>query len=221
MSEYQYYEFRAIDRPLDGEAQRALRAISSRARITATSFVNEYEWGDLKGDPRDALAALTEPEKVELLLRAAKGDPHVAVEIGRLGKKPPSPPSSPHRTAGALRGRAQAIAQARQAAAAQCREAERRRQAAQAERTRRARLDALRQRGAEVWREVEAEIARRNPSSYDKAAGLLLDLRALAAADGSQDDFDRRLASIRTRHEKKGRFIERLDKLGCGADPGT
>lgn len=52
MSEYQYYEFRAIDRPLDGEAQRALRAISSRARISATSFVNEYEWGDLKGDPR-------------------------------------------------------------------------------------------------------------------------------------------------------------------------
>jgi hypothetical protein len=52
MSEYQYYEFQAIDRPLDRTAQDALRAISSRARITATSFTNQYQWGDLKGDPR-------------------------------------------------------------------------------------------------------------------------------------------------------------------------
>jgi hypothetical protein len=52
MSEYQYYEFRAIDRPLDRAAQEALRSISSRARITATSFVNHYEWGEFRGDPR-------------------------------------------------------------------------------------------------------------------------------------------------------------------------
>src|SRR5580704_17688955 len=51
MSEYQYYEFQAIDRPLDQAAQEALRSISSRARITATSFTNHYEWGDFKGDP--------------------------------------------------------------------------------------------------------------------------------------------------------------------------
>jgi len=42
MSEYQYYEFLAIDRPLDRAAQDALRSISSRARITATSFTNHY-----------------------------------------------------------------------------------------------------------------------------------------------------------------------------------
>ena len=52
MGEYQYYEFQAIDRPL-GEADRqALRDLSTRARITATSFTNHYEWGDFKGDPR-------------------------------------------------------------------------------------------------------------------------------------------------------------------------
>jgi hypothetical protein len=51
MSEYQYYEFQAIDRSL-GEADReALRKLSTRARITATSFTNSYEWGDFKGDP--------------------------------------------------------------------------------------------------------------------------------------------------------------------------
>jgi hypothetical protein len=55
MSEYQYYEFLAIDRPLDAAAQAELRAISTRARISSTSFVNSYEWGDLKADPLQLL----------------------------------------------------------------------------------------------------------------------------------------------------------------------
>ena len=51
MSEYQYYEFLALDQPLTAEQRAELRSISSRAEITATRFVNEYQWGDLKGDP--------------------------------------------------------------------------------------------------------------------------------------------------------------------------
>ncbi|MFI9451550.1 hypothetical protein [Amycolatopsis sp. NPDC052450] len=51
MSEYQYYEFLAIDQPLDERQQAAVRSLSTRARISATSFVNEYHWGDFSGDP--------------------------------------------------------------------------------------------------------------------------------------------------------------------------
>src|SRR6201993_3665732 len=51
MSEYQYYEFRTIDRPLTETEIDALGAISTRAEITSTSFTNHYEWGDLKADP--------------------------------------------------------------------------------------------------------------------------------------------------------------------------
>lgn len=51
MSEYQYYEFQAIDRPLTEQDRRDLRAISTRAVITARRFTNHYEWGDFKGDP--------------------------------------------------------------------------------------------------------------------------------------------------------------------------
>jgi hypothetical protein len=51
MSEYQYYEFRAVDKPLTEKDMQALRNLSTRARITPTSFVNEYNWGDFKGDP--------------------------------------------------------------------------------------------------------------------------------------------------------------------------
>jgi hypothetical protein len=52
VSEYQYYEFLAVDRPLDARALAAVRAVSTRARITPTSFVNTYHWGDFKGNPR-------------------------------------------------------------------------------------------------------------------------------------------------------------------------
>jgi predicted GIY-YIG superfamily endonuclease len=51
MSEYQYYDFRAIDQPLTKAEIAALQSISTRAAITSTSFTNHYEWGDLKADP--------------------------------------------------------------------------------------------------------------------------------------------------------------------------
>jgi hypothetical protein len=50
MSEYQYYEFHAIDRPLTGEEMEKLRSYSTRATITRTSFVNDYSWGAFKGE---------------------------------------------------------------------------------------------------------------------------------------------------------------------------
>jgi hypothetical protein len=51
MSEYQYYEFRAIDRPLTRDQLNKLRSLSSRAEITSSSFINTYNWGDFKGSP--------------------------------------------------------------------------------------------------------------------------------------------------------------------------
>ncbi len=53
MSEYQYYEFITIDRPLTSAEMAELRTRSTRASITPTSFINEYHWGDLKGDPKE------------------------------------------------------------------------------------------------------------------------------------------------------------------------
>lgn len=50
MSEYQYYEFQTIDKPLSENDIEDLRDLSTRARITATSFANEYNYGNFKGD---------------------------------------------------------------------------------------------------------------------------------------------------------------------------
>lgn len=53
MSEYQYYEFAAIDRRLTAVEMAQLRKVSTRGRISAAGFVNHYEWGGLKADPAD------------------------------------------------------------------------------------------------------------------------------------------------------------------------
>jgi hypothetical protein len=56
MSEYQYYEFLALDRPLTSKQREELRQLSTRAEITATRFTNEYHWGSFRGDPEKMMA---------------------------------------------------------------------------------------------------------------------------------------------------------------------
>jgi hypothetical protein len=59
-------ELVAIDRPLDERQLGEVRTLLTRARITPTSFVNTYEWGNFRGNPSvlmeryyDALLYLT------------------------------------------------------------------------------------------------------------------------------------------------------------------
>lgn len=49
MSEYQYYEFQAIDRALSPDEMQTLRGFSARAQITASSFANQYAFSGFKG----------------------------------------------------------------------------------------------------------------------------------------------------------------------------
>ncbi|QCX82225.1 hypothetical protein C9F11_43225 (plasmid) [Streptomyces sp. YIM 121038] len=49
MSEYQHYQFLAVDRPLTDEQVAEIRQLTSRAALTRTTFVNTYQWGDFKG----------------------------------------------------------------------------------------------------------------------------------------------------------------------------
>jgi hypothetical protein len=88
MSEYQYYEFRAVDRPLTNKQIVDLRAITSRAQITATSLKNVYHFGDFKGDPIELLTTCFDAH----LYEAGWGTrtlmfafPRNAVEPGQFG----------------------------------------------------------------------------------------------------------------------------------------
>ncbi len=56
MSEYQYYEFLAIDRPLSVADMAYVRTLSSCVEPTPSHAVFTYSWGDFRGDPLDLLA---------------------------------------------------------------------------------------------------------------------------------------------------------------------
>jgi hypothetical protein len=56
VSEYQYYEFLALDKPLTRKQREELRQLSTRAEITATRFTDAYHWGDFRGDPQQMMA---------------------------------------------------------------------------------------------------------------------------------------------------------------------
>ncbi|MGX7730879.1 hypothetical protein ACWPOB_16630 [Rhodococcus sp. 2H158] len=80
MSEYQHYEFLTVDRPWDERQQAEVRSLSTRARITATSFVNEFHWGSFRGDPNrmmercyDAHLHLTSWGTRRIMLRLPRG----------------------------------------------------------------------------------------------------------------------------------------------------
>ena len=51
MSEYQYYEFRTLDRSLTEAQIVELEKLSSSAEITPTSYTNTYNYGDFRGKP--------------------------------------------------------------------------------------------------------------------------------------------------------------------------
>ncbi len=384
MSEYQYYEFQAIDRPLDEADQAALRRLSSRANITSRSFTNEYHWGDFRGNPRklmerwfdlhlyvanwgtrtlmvrlpkgtldesqldefvsevdevevfgsgenlivaitfdsensgysygyadgdgwlDLLAPLREDllagdhrlfyilwltaverdflpdgreeplpglgplsaplrefanflgvdadlveaaaespavsdsgqsstdasrtviesipdhEKSALLLRLVNGDTHVAAELRRRIRTALDASRKrsgvKRRTVSEIRKGRLAVRKARETEAARRKEEKRRREAEEAARAQRARLDSIKRRGARVWDEVEREIEYKNAGGYDRAAQLLIDLRALARENGTEISFAKRVESIRDRHQRKPTFIRRLDghRIGLG-----
>lgn len=55
MSEYQFYDFYAIDRPLSETQLRELRALSTRAHITPNSFTNHYNFGNFRGRPLEMM----------------------------------------------------------------------------------------------------------------------------------------------------------------------
>lgn len=363
MSEYQYYEFQSLDRPLSAAEQRALRAMSSRATITATSFRNSYDWGNFKGDPdkliekyfdlflylanwgtrrfsmrlpaglididkarefildeetatlrtvgnvvvldvvrneieddgtddgsgwlaglaplrhavahgdlgvlylvwlmaveaelidddcvephpapalsaplqafadffaldcylvtaatraargpsppepsremlKKYLAGLAEREKDALFLRLYDGEAHLGAAFRRQCNDMLATEKTPQplRTAGELRRSADVLAAA---------EERRHERKLAKEKTRK--LDALEARGEEAWLEVERCATLRSTSGYRYAAALLADLRELADARTGRGKFDRQLAAIRVRHQRKFHFINALVDAG-------
>jgi hypothetical protein len=56
MSEYQYYEWQTLDRPLTPEERAAVNRLSSHIDVTSSRAVVTYSWGNFKHDPIQVLA---------------------------------------------------------------------------------------------------------------------------------------------------------------------
>ena len=55
MSEFQFYEFQAIDRTLSPEDQKYIQSLSSRVKLTASHAQFLYNYGDFRGDSEKLL----------------------------------------------------------------------------------------------------------------------------------------------------------------------
>lgn len=307
MSEYQYYEFQAIDRPLSEKEMAQLRSYSTRARITPTSFVNDYSWGDFKGDadawveryfdaflylanwgthilklrlPTRLLDAETarlycagehasvrekngrviltfhsddeeggdwvegEGQLASLIsVRAelARGDRRVlylgwllcaqSSDLDDEDVEPPVPAGLAQLSASLesliefLRLDTDLIEVAATASSpladSEPKPAEIRQWLArlplakrdEAAIARAQHLDALAGREPAIWRQVEGLIASKQPTRYDQAVMLLVDLRDLAARKGGAG-FQQRVDELRAAHVRKPTLIDRLRKAG-------
>ncbi|MDA0306574.1 MAG: SWIM zinc finger family protein [Proteobacteria bacterium] len=63
-----------------------------------------------------------------------------------------------------------------------------------------------------IWREIEELIPRCNSSAYTQATELLLDLSKHSKNGKRKTIFRNHLAALRSRHERKRKFIEMLDR---------
>ncbi|MEA5598217.1 hypothetical protein [Rivularia sp. UHCC 0363] len=55
MSEYQYYEFLALDKPLTATEKADIESLSSRVHITSNQATFVYNYGDFRGNPQEVL----------------------------------------------------------------------------------------------------------------------------------------------------------------------
>jgi hypothetical protein len=55
MSEYQFYEFQAIDRPLSPDDRKYIQSLSSRVKLTGSNAQFLYNYGDFRGKPEELL----------------------------------------------------------------------------------------------------------------------------------------------------------------------
>ncbi len=154
------------------------------------------------------IGALPVEDCRRLLLRAARGEPNMALILRQelracFGAAAQPAAASARRTAGQLA----ALVQQRQQRAADAQ----RHQAAQ---VRTLRLAALAQREGAAWEQVRAAIEQRTAQGYDQAVSQLRELHELAESRGESVAFQGRLAEIVTQFRRLPSFQARLVAAG-------
>ncbi|HYT68544.1 MAG TPA: hypothetical protein VEL51_19105, partial [Vicinamibacterales bacterium] len=160
-------------------------------------------------------AALDTDEHVALLARVARGDGSVGAEIMRRSRRhAPQQLSGPLRTAGALRARAESLAEARGQAAQQREVRERARREREQQVARDRYLTGLAKRERQAWQRIDALVGTKRPADYAAAVKLVGDLRDVSGRTGRGAAFGRRIAALRQAHAKNPNLLARLRKVG-------
>ena len=155
-----------------------------------------------------AISQLSREECEAFLQRLLANEPHLTRTLKRrlqelTGAQPAQTASPGGRTFDDLEIAAEALEKE---------ETERERREAEARR--RAYLLSLAPQQDAIWASIEELIERKHARAYDQATSKLIDLRDLAALQGTEDDFQRRLDDIHQRYARRHAFIKRLQKAG-------
>jgi hypothetical protein len=153
---------------------------------------------------QQAIPKLSREECNDFLARLVEGEANLSIKLNRRLRElagTPQPVGEPQRTVGQLF-----------AAAEEEREREERRKAEEARAERIKELEALAQREARAWQEVEALIQKSQPKGYDQAVQLLGKLQELAVYQGRVAAFQARLNQIYQQYSRRSSLIARLSK---------
>jgi hypothetical protein len=75
-------------------------------------------------------------------------------------------------------------------------------------------IESLAGREESIWKEVDEYINSKQPTKYDEAVKLLVDLRDLNKKTGAEKAFKQKLKTICENHHRKVSFLNRLQKAG-------
>jgi hypothetical protein len=154
----------------------------------------------------EAIARLPRSECDDLLWRLAQGELNLGPKLLRrlhelIGA--PAGADRPRRTVGELL-----------AGRDRLKKAEQRKQQKAAEAQRIQELEALAQREAAAWQEVDRLIQTYQAKAYDQAVALLAQLRDLAQYKGTQTEFQARLQQIQQQYARRSSLMASLKAAG-------
>ncbi|MFI6702715.1 hypothetical protein ACIBJC_27860 [Streptomyces sp. NPDC050509] len=190
---------------------KQVRALSSRARISATHFVNEYQYGNFRGNERKLVEQLYDAHlyfahwgsrRLMLRLPTTLLPARSAASHGTA-----EPPTAPRR-----RSAAELLDAAHEVRSEHTRQQEQARRAEQL--ARESRLDHLAENAEQAWQDIANLIGQKQPGPYDNAVTLLKDLREVHDRTDTPEEFARRLHDLRDQHRAKSSLMRRLTDAG-------
>jgi len=156
-----------------------------------------------------AIRKLPREECNTFLLRLARGEAHLSVEINKRLSELVSRPRTKHQEHRTVK---QLFEDSNQEW-----EQEQQKKAEKAEAERIRALEALAQKEPRVWKNIDELIQKSKAKAYDEAVRLLLQLRELAVYQGRRSVFQERLNRIHEQYRRRSTLIMRLNKVNLNS----